>query len=57
MDNELYARKGPRSIRPLVAEINSLRVANELQISEKMLPGAKMIVRIGCKLAPKNQQS
>ena len=57
MDNELCVRKGPRSIRPRVAEINSLKIANELQISEKMLPGAKMIVRIGCKLAPKNQQS
>ena len=32
MDNELYAKKGPRSIRPLVAEINSLKITNELQI-------------------------
>ena len=37
MDNELYAKKGPRSIRPLVAEINSLKITNELQILEKML--------------------
>ena len=57
MDNELCAKKDPRSIRLLVTEINSLKVANELQISEKMLPGAKMVVHIGCKFASKNQES
>ena len=57
MDNELCVRKGPRSIRPRVAEINSLKIANELQISEKMLPSAKMIVHIACKLASKNQKA
>ena len=57
MDNELCAKKDPRSIRPLVAEINSLKVANELHFSGKMLPGAKMVVHIGCKFASKYQVS
>ena len=35
MDKELYATKIPRSIRPWVAEINSLKVTNELHILEK----------------------
>ena len=55
MDNELCAKKDPRSIRPLVTEINSLKVANELHISEKMLPDAKIVVHIGCKFASKNK--
>ena len=55
MDNELCAKKDPRSIRLLVTEINSLKVANELQISRKMLPGAEMVVHIGCKFASKNE--
>ena len=32
-----YAKKDPRSIQPLDAEINSLKDANELQISTQML--------------------
>ena len=57
MDNELCAKKDPRSIRPLATEINSLKVANELHISEKMLPGAKIVVHIGCKFVSKTQES
>ena len=37
ISHERYAEKGPRSIRPLVAEINLLKLTNELQIFEKML--------------------
>ena len=37
MDQEHYVKNDFKLIRLLVTEINSLKVTNELQISEKML--------------------